>query len=382
MHAHARRTLYRIGASIALTGLASTALAAPGRAASSATQFARFGGPAVGFTVQAPAGWSTRQTGPTEWGAELVFTGPKDSGLSALVSNQRAEAGQSLETLLPNHSQILHQRPVTLSWATGTESVLLHDRGTAATGDRGQSLELHAVLAGEGRLYHVALITASGYWPARQQTADGIYRTLLTTLAPVRATPAIQFGPAAAMVGHKIAVQGTGWPASARISFSLGGVNTGAGGNYGAALADKHGAFSTMVTLGRYPDGTPIETPSTVVLVAHTADWSLKATAPIVVAKPRVSVDRAAGPAGSTVTLRGEGWPNGARVWVSLGGGNTGAGGNYGSGVADVSGRFAIKVKLAAQPDGAPLKPGTITLVTHNADSSLKATAPFSVTGR
>jgi hypothetical protein len=373
---------YRIGVSIALAGLASTSLIAPSRAAVGTAREVHYGGPAIGFTIQAPAGWSMRQTGDASQGSELVLTGPKESGLSAQVSQQRAEPAQSLDTLLPNHSAILHQRPLTLSWGTGTESILLHDVGTAATGNRGQSLELHAVLAATGRLYHVALSTAPGYWPIRQPAADAAYRTLLTSLTPVRAIPTIQFGPAAAMIGTGIAVQGAGWPAGARISFSLGGVNTGAGGNYGATVADRQGSFRTMVTLDRYPDGSSIATPSTVVLVAYTAGWTLKATAPIVVAKPRVSADRTAGPAGSSITLRGQGWPAGTKIQVSLGGVDTGAAGNYGAGVADASGRFTIRVKLALQSDGTPLKPGLIQLVAHNADSSLKASAPFSVTGR
>lgn len=198
---------------------------------------------------------------------------------------------------------------------------------------------------------------------------------------PVGQAPAIQFGPKAAMLGTAVAVQGTGWPSGTRVSFSLGGVNTGAAGHYGAATADRQGSFSTMVTLARYPDGTTIKTPSTVVLVAHTADGKLKATAPIVVAKPQVRADRTAGPAGTTVTLRGQGWPAGTRVQVSLGGVNTGVGGNYGKAVAGAFGRFTTQVKLAALPNGTPLKPGTVRLVAHNADSSLTAVAPFTVTG-
>lgn len=302
--------------------------------------------------------------------------------MSAAIDRLSGQPNQPLNTVLPNHSLLLHQRPLTLAWGTGTESILLQDRGTAAMGNWGQSLELHAVLTEKDYLYHVALSTAPGHWPARHASADAAYHPMLNSLTPVHAKPTIQIEQAAAMVGAGVAVQGASWPAGARISFSLGGVNTGAGGNYGTVTADGKGTFRTMVTLDRYPDGSPIKTPGTVVLMAYTAGWTLKATAPIVVAKPLVSADRTAGRVGTAITLRGQGWPEGTRVLVSLGGVNTGAAGNSGSGIADASGRFTIRVKPAALPNGSPLKPGLIGLVAHNADSSLKAVVMFKVTER
>ncbi|MGH2344087.1 MAG: hypothetical protein ACRDG4_02600 [Chloroflexota bacterium] len=382
MHPLVNRTLYRTGVSIALAGLASSAMIPSSWAASAAPQNVRYGGPAVGFTVQVPAGWPIRQAGDAGKTSELVFAGPKGSGLSAVVGRQATQPNQPLSTALPNHSLILHQRPLSLSWGTGTESILLQDSGTAATGNRGQSLELHAVLTEKEYLYHLALSTAPGHWPDQRQTADAAYRTMLNSLTPIHATPAIQIEQAAAMVGAGVAVRGAGWPAGARISFSLGAVNTGAGGNYGTVTADEKGSFSTMVAPARYPDGSPIKTPSTVVLVAYTAGWTLKATAPIMIAKPQVSADRVEGPVGTAIALRGLGWPEGTGVTVSLGGVNTGAGGNYGGAIADAAGRFTIHVKPLALPNGAPLKPSTIGLVVHNADSSLKAVVQFNVTGR
>lgn len=121
-------------------------------------------------------------------------------------------------------------------------------------------------------------------------------------------------------------------------------------------------------------------TPSTVVVVAHSPGFRLKATAPIVVARPTVTVSPASGAAGRAVTLSGQGWPAGTRVVLSMGGAATGAGGNYGAAVADAQGRISIRARLSALPNGAPLPTGRVMLMAHNADSSLKATVPFAVT--
>ena len=208
-------------------------------------------------------------------------------------------------------------------------------------------------------------------------TAGG-YR--VDAIAPVPSEPAISVAPATAMPGDGILVTGRGWPAGTRVGFSLGGVNTGAAGNYGTATADGRGGFQTFVTLRDLPNGQPIPTPGTVVLVAHSPDFRFKATAPVMVARPTATASPASGAAGTTVTLPSQGWPAGTRVALSLGGLATGAGGTYGQGTADVRGQLLLRARLTTLPNGAPLTAGQTTLLLHNADGSLKVAVPFTLT--
>lgn len=95
---------------------------------------------------------------------------------------------------------------------------------------------------------------------------------------------------------------------------------------------------------------------------------------------PAIRIASATVTPGDSVLVEGDGWPAGTPVSISLGGVNTGAGGDYGSATADVQGHFTITVKLAALPNGAPLTPGSYVLLAHNADGSLKASLPITVT--
>lgn len=198
--------------------------------------------------------------------------------------------------------------------------------------------------------------------------------------AAPRVAPALTVAPAATMPGESVLVEGRGWPVGTRVIFSLGGANTGASGRYGAAMADTRGQFQAAVALRALPNGKPIPTPSSVVLVAHSADYRLAASARVVVARPTLTAQPTSGAAGTAVTLSGQGWPAGTRVALSLGGANTGAGGHYAIATADARGRVTMRVRPSALPSGVPLTPGRITLLAHNADGSLKATAPFTVT--
>lgn len=109
---------------------------------------------------------------------------------------------------------------------------------------------------------------------------------------------------------------------------------------------------------------------------AHLTTWdsagyySWRQWSVTVPAKPWLTVDKAQVQAGVTVRLSGQGFQPGAGVSVSLGGVNTGAGGNYGSAVADASGRFSIPVRLQSYPDGSTLRPGTVVLLAHTGWSS------------
>lgn len=207
--------------------------------------------------------------------------------------------------------------------------------------------------------------------------------------APAR--PTLQVGQTRVQPGGTVTVSGQGFTPGARVSLSLGGVNTGAGGRYGSTVADGTGRFSRPVTLTTYPDGTAL-TPGAIVLVAHTASYDQKATAQLhivsgttaVSAKPGLTVDRTHVRVGETVRVSGQGFQPGLRISLSMGGVNTGASGTYGSAVVDSAGRFSLPVTLTAYPDGSALTPGTIVLLAHAdwsspAAESQKATVPLQI---
>lgn len=82
---------------------------------------------------------------------------------------------------------------------------------------------------------------------------------------------------------------------------------------------------------------------------------------------------------GQIVTLSGRDFRPGTTVAVSMGGVNTGAGGSYGTAVADAAGRFAVDVLLLRAPDGSPVRPGALVLVAHDASDAQKATVRLQV---
>jgi hypothetical protein len=173
--------------------------------------------------------------------------------------------------------------------------------------------------------------------------------------------------------GDQVRVTGEGFTPGVAISISLGSVNTGASGNYGSAVTDNTGGLAVNVTLAQFPDGSPLYA-GPVVLVAHTADSQEKATAQLQIrADPSITLSKTAIKAGEKITVSGKGFTPGTPASIALGGVNTGASGNYGSAVADSSGRFSLEVTLARYPDGSPLKPGAIVLLAHTPDFGEKA---------
>jgi hypothetical protein len=136
--------------------------------------------------------------------------------------------------------------------------------------------------------------------------------------------------------GQILTLSGQGFRPGSSIVISLGGVNTGAGGNYGSATADRSGRFSVDVMLLCYPDGSALR-PGPVVLVAHDASYAQKATTRVQILAPIPATSRALiqiPAAGSTTTFPlhllarvgspGEQvtavvyWPNGAHVWYTF----------------------------------------------------------------
>ncbi len=77
-----------------------------------------------------------------------------------------------------------------------------------------------------------------------------------------------------------------------------------------------------------------------------------------------IHVVLAAALSGSLVSIADSGWPVGTTVSLNLGGGDTGAAGDYGTGVADGNGRFQAYVTLWTLPNGQPIRtPGAIVLL-------------------
>lgn len=116
---------------------------------------------------------------------------------------------------------------------------------------------------------HVVRVTAwdkAGYYAWQQWS----FTVPAATVAPAK--PSLTADKTRIRVGETVRISGQGFQPGIRISLSMGGVNTGAGGNYGSAVVDGAGRFSFLVTLKAYPDGSALK-PGTIVLLAH-ADWS------------------------------------------------------------------------------------------------------------
>jgi hypothetical protein len=92
------------------------------------------------------------------------------------------------------------------------------------------------------------------------------------------ADPAISLNKVSIKPGEQILVNGQSFTPGAQVSVSMGPVDGSIGGNYGTVRADTNGRFSLWVMLASYPDGTPLK-PGTIVLLAHTPDFSQKASA-------------------------------------------------------------------------------------------------------
>lgn len=195
----------------------------------------------------------------------------------------------------------------------------------------------------------------------------------------VIAEPAIALNKAALKPGDQVVVTGQNFTPGATIFISMGPVNGGTGGSYGTATVDTNGRFSVPVMLARYPNGSALK-PGTIVLLAHTADYSQKASAQLqVLAAPAIAADKVIIQPGDKVTVTGQGFTPGMPVSISLGGVNTGASGNYGTTVTDASGRFSLAVTLERYPNALPLQAGPIVLVAHNASWDEKAAVQLQV---
>jgi Sporulation and spore germination len=110
-----------------------------------------------------------------------------------------------------------------------------------------------------------------------------------------------------------------------------------------------------------------------------TATTAARAASPAPATGPQLSVDKARIQPGQIVTVYGRGFRPGAAVVISMGGGNAGSSGNYGTATADRSGRFAVDMMLLCYPNGSLLQPGAVVLVAHDALYAEKATIRLQV---
>jgi hypothetical protein len=210
-------------------------------------------------------------------------------------------------------------------------------------------------------------------------TADGEHALVGLQLL---AEAAISLNKASIKPGEQVLVSGQGFTPGASISISIGPVNGGTGGTYGTAMADTNGRFSLPVTLTRYPDGSPLQ-PGPIVLVAHTADFSQKASAQLqVLAAPAVAIDKTVIQPGDAITLRGEGFVPGSTMILSMAPNGTAPAGDYGSAMVDAAGRFVLTTKLAQYPNGSPLQPGPLVLVAHDPAWSQRASIQIQIVDR
>jgi len=173
--------------------------------------------------------------------------------------------------------------------------------------------------------------------------------------------------------GDTVVLAGDGFAPGAQVTISMGYENLSPSGSYGTAVADWNGHFSVAVTLARYPNGLPLQ-PGAIVLVAHTAPWSQKASVRLqVLATPLLTADRTTIRPGDHVILSGQGFTPGSWITISLGASSTAIGGNYGTTVTDANGSFTITVVPERYPDGSPLQAGSVVLVAHTFDGREQA---------
>ena len=99
-------------------------------------------------------------------------------------------------------------------------------------------------------------------------------------------------------------------------------------------------------------------------------------------AQPIILIDPIAGGPGTSVAVRGSGFPAETQVNVRLGPPSAGATPqSYGESTTDIDGSFTLLFTMPAQwPDGTPITGTDLVVVVLNEDGSTKATAPFGYT--
>ena len=158
-------------------------------ARASAPNYAPVGGPAWGFTVEAPAAW---YYGYRALGAPLTFRVPNPTGGLALTvggaSQELARPGQLLTSLLPAHSQLLGYSHLRLSWGTGIATTVIRSVPSAGALRGVPRRELHAVVAAHHHFYHLYVVVTPAVGTPAEATAWTIYRHMLYSLTPLKGT--------------------------------------------------------------------------------------------------------------------------------------------------------------------------------------------------
>ena len=232
-------------------------------------------------------------------------------------------------------------------------------------------------------------------------------------------TPAPQIAPFGSInprsgtAGTAVTVRGGGFPANSLVNVYIAGIvsvsSTSDGPQaYASALTNNVGQYSvTFVMPDKWPDGAPIEAGRLAILVA-TGDFAVRVTdtfeylvptptftpsptptfTPVPTATPTrrtspyVDAEPSIGGSGTTVTLRGGGFPANTRVNLNMAtfGGQVGSGApaSYATTTTDANGNFVMTFVVPERwPDGSNIAPGKLLLLVATNDYAVEASDVF-----
>lgn len=297
-------------------------------------------------------------------------------------------AGSNAVTPLPPGSPTLAATPVTLQpgdqvslsgkgFAPGTQvSIAMRGLNTSASGNYGSvvtdavgNFNLTVTLSRypDGSALHAGAIVLVAHTSSWNQTAAVQLQVVTLSASGTSVRP-----------GGYLTLTGDGFTPGLVLTTSMGGSNFGFAGNYGSVVADSNGHFSLNVLLAQYPNGTPLHADA-VVLMAHNADWSQRASVQIqVLSNPTITADVTTIKSGDSVVITGSGFTPGKLITLGMSVNNV-LGGNYASAITDSSGRFSISVALSRYPDGSMLHAGAILLVAYTSGGAENASLQLQV---
>ncbi len=218
-------------------------------------------------------------------------------------------------------------------------------------------------------------------------SADFDYRPARPTVSP---NPYAAVNPGSGGPGTQITISGGGFPGNTLLYVYFGEVMRASAADDTQPLAsvrtDGNGNYSTTFAFPeKWPDGRTIESGKIVFLVA-TGDYGLEATTTFdyfrTPVNPAVELSPSSGGAGTSVTVKGSGYPAHVNVAIYLGTLDKQIGGRgsqpYAGGETDSKGRFELTFAMPATwPDGSAVAQDKIVVVGATPDFSVQASAVF-----